>query len=312
MPSSRRLKVTGFIVVLTFLIIYYITNGAKSTYDSPFYARTVDAIKNRQDAEAHRDMIAEEKQRLERVERLQKEHDIAVSTKAQETEALSDAAKAAGIGQGADKQKPVMEDVKEGVSAVAEAAKGAQTAIADKVKGVAGRKTMKDDRIVESTSSAKGDDGVAKVGNVEPKASNVLKSDKPGPETKEDHDVEHELNDILKRGPIIIFSKSYCPYSKKAKHILLDLYNITPAPYVVELDQHELGPGLQAALLKSTGRRTVPNILINGKSIGGGDDIEGLHRDGKLIDTVTSMGGKRIVSAVSKDGSTKTGLKFKA
>lgn len=68
-----------------------------------------------------------------------------------------------------------------------------------------------------------------------------------------------------------------------------------PAPYVVELDQHPLGPQLQAALHKSTGRRTVPNILINGKSIGGGDDVQALDAEDRLADVVSSMGGKRVM-----------------
>lgn len=96
---------------------------------------------------------------------------------------------------------------------------------------------------------------------------------------------------------VIIFSKTFCPFSKKAKQILLKQYKIVPPPYVVELDEHPLGPGLQAALATSTGRKTVPNVLINGKSIGGGDDVEALHEKRKLIDTVKSMGAKRIVEA---------------
>lgn len=97
--------------------------------------------------------------------------------------------------------------------------------------------------------------------------------------------------------PVIIFSKSWCPYSKKAKLILLEKYSIVPAPYVVELDQHPLGAGLQSALEKSTGRRTVPNVLINGKSIGGGDDVEALDVSGELVNKVKTMGGKRIMEA---------------
>lgn len=132
----------------------------------------------------------------------------------------------------------------------------------------------------------------------------------PTAETEEDHKVKNELNAILKRSPgmffaftklhrltvlkVIIFSKSYCPYSKKAKHILLDIYKITPPPYVVELDEHELGPQLQAQLGQMTGRRTVPNVLINGKSIGGGDDVQELHDSGRLVEKVKSMGGKRM------------------
>jgi glutaredoxin len=81
----------------------------------------------------------------------------------------------------------------------------------------------------------------------------------------------------------------------RAKSILLEKYNIVPPIHVEELDQNPLGPQLQAALQKSTGRRTVPNVLVNGKSIGGGDDIAGLHEGDKLIQTIKDLGGKRIM-----------------
>ncbi|KAJ5112177.1 hypothetical protein N7532_000222 [Penicillium argentinense] len=120
-----------------------------------------------------------------------------------------------------------------------------------------------------------------------------------GSEKTEEEVVDHteaksELNDILKRAPVIIFSKSYCPYSKRAKHILLDRYSISPKPFVVELDQHPIGPGLQDLLAQNTGRRTVPNVLVNGKSIGGGDDIAALDQSDELASTLRQMGGKWI------------------
>lgn len=94
---------------------------------------------------------------------------------------------------------------------------------------------------------------------------------------------------------VIIFSKSYCPYSRRAKGILLDKYIIDPKPFVVELDQHPLGPALQARLAELTGRRTVPNVLINGVSIGGGDDIAELDSKRRLTDKVKDLGGKKMV-----------------
>ena len=154
------------------------------------------------------------------------------------------------------------------------------------------------------------------------------KEDDEEEESEEQHEIEIELNGILKKGPstfdslhgfnaphclylcetcctstltvvcsVIIFSKSYCPFSAKAKRILLEKYTIIPEPYVVELDQHPLGQGLQAHLAKSTGRKTVPNVLINGKSIGGGDEVAALDGSGGMIDKVKGMGGRRIMEA---------------
>lgn len=89
---------------------------------------------------------------------------------------------------------------------------------------------------------------------------------------------------------VIIFSKTYCQFSKKAKALLLNKYSITPEPYVVELDVHQLGRQIQDRLAKMTGRKTVPNIMINGKSIGGADDITELDNDGELVGKIRSLG----------------------
>ncbi|KAI1764250.1 glutaredoxin [Hypoxylon sp. FL1150] len=113
-------------------------------------------------------------------------------------------------------------------------------------------------------------------------------------ESEEDREIDATLNTILKKAPVVIFSKTYCPYSKRAKGLLLDKYSIDPAPYVVELDEHPLGKQLQARLGVTTGRKTVPNIMINGKSVGGSDDIAELDSRKTLIDKFKSLGGKRL------------------
>lgn len=63
---------------------------------------------------------------------------------------------------------------------------------------------------------------------------------------------------------------------------------------MVELDEHPLGSNLQDALKEKTGRRTVPNILINGVSIGGGDEVAALNDQGELVDKILDLGSKRI------------------
>jgi glutaredoxin len=51
---------------------------------------------------------------------------------------------------------------------------------------------------------------------------------------------------------------------------------------------------LQARLHELTGRRTVPNVLVQGKSIGGGDDMAALDESGELPDKLMGMVGKSI------------------
>lgn len=196
MPSSRRLKAMGLALVLTVCILFYVTNGAKNTQDSPFYTRTVQAMQDKADAQSRADVIAEEKARLDRVERVQKEHDAAVAAAAAATEVSGP-----GTGARAQKQQPIVQNAADE---------------SGNDKSVAGRKMMKGDKIVYDRPDKDGNDGVAKVGNVEPKTSRAAMAQEGG-ESDEEHKVETALNEILKKGPIIIFSKSYCPYSKKAK-----------------------------------------------------------------------------------------------
>lgn len=39
----------------------------------------------------------------------------------------------------------------------------------------------------------------------------------------------------------------------------------------------------------------MPNVLINGKSIGGGDDVQALDDSGGLVEKVRGLGGKRVM-----------------
>ncbi|KAL7788652.1 thioredoxin-like protein [Trichoderma ceciliae] len=168
-------------------------------------------------------------------------------------------------------------------------------AVAQEAKDKANEKSPKPDspsKIIGVGSSAEGQvkKGQAKVGG---EVRDRAKSETIE-ETKEEHGAEVEMNSILKKSPVIIFSKTYCPYSKRAKGILLEKYAITPEPFVVELDEHPLGPYLQDYLQKKTGRRTVPNILINGVSIGGADDIVALDNEDKLVGKVRDLGQARV------------------
>jgi len=76
---------------------------------------------------------------------------------------------------------------------------------------------------------------------------------------------------------VVIFSKSWCPYCKKAKGVLAG-----DSPKIFELDELEEGSEIQNYLLEKTGQRTVPNIFIGQKHVGGSDDLGRLQASGQL------------------------------
>ncbi|KAI5674098.1 hypothetical protein M9H77_14462 [Catharanthus roseus] len=78
---------------------------------------------------------------------------------------------------------------------------------------------------------------------------------------------------------IVIFSKSYCPYCRRAKAVFKELDQV---PHVVELDERDDGWVIQKALSKTVGRHTVPQVFINGKHIGGSDDTVEAYENGEL------------------------------
>lgn len=119
---------------------------------------------------------------------------------------------------------------------------------------------------------------------------------------------------------VVVFSKSYCPYSRKAKALLTDL----GAKFtVIEVDLRRTyisffaslrllllpwiycpsdrctdhfhlftadATELQAALSEVTGHKTFPNILIGSDQIGGSDDLAALHQSKQLEPVLKSFG----------------------
>ncbi|CUM68368.1 uncharacterized protein PRCAT00006091001 [Priceomyces carsonii] len=110
-------------------------------------------------------------------------------------------------------------------------------------------------------------------------------------------DPAREFKQIRALSPMTIFSKTYCPYSKKVKALFNDNYQINPQPAIVELDMHEHSKELQDYLEEVTGRKTVPNILVGDslESRGGCDDMVSLHAEGQLMALLNEWGGKLLV-----------------
>ncbi len=76
---------------------------------------------------------------------------------------------------------------------------------------------------------------------------------------------------------IEIYSTTYCPYCTRAK-ALMDAKDLD----YTEIDVTGDDAARLALVEKSGGRKTVPQIFINGQSVGGYDDLRALEESGKL------------------------------
>ena len=75
---------------------------------------------------------------------------------------------------------------------------------------------------------------------------------------------------------IVIYTKDYCGYCARAKSLL----TAKGAAYR-DIDV-TCDAGLQAEMIERSGRRTVPQIFIDGRHIGGSDDLAALNASGEL------------------------------
>lgn len=74
-----------------------------------------------------------------------------------------------------------------------------------------------------------------------------------------------------------IYTKAFCPYCARAVS-LLAAKGVTPQNYDITMG----GPKRPEMIERSGGRMTVPQVFINGRHIGGSDDLAALDRAGKL------------------------------
>jgi len=93
----------------------------------------------------------------------------------------------------------------------------------------------------------------------------------------------------IKTATIFVVSKTSCKSCTKAKKLLNRLVIKTGSfPSVFEVDtlDRKVKKGLMKYLFAKTGIKTVPQIWINGRFVGGNDDIQKLHREGRLVSRI--------------------------
>ena len=75
---------------------------------------------------------------------------------------------------------------------------------------------------------------------------------------------------------IEIYTKDYCPFCARAKH-LLTTKGVSFTEYDITHDVEG-----QQEMIERSQRRTVPQIFINGYHVGGNDDLVAANQSGEL------------------------------
>jgi len=76
---------------------------------------------------------------------------------------------------------------------------------------------------------------------------------------------------------VVMYSTAVCPYCQRAE-MLLKQRGVTE----IEKIRIDLDPAQRDAMMQKTGRRTVPQIYIGERHVGGFDDLAALDRQGAL------------------------------
>lgn len=76
---------------------------------------------------------------------------------------------------------------------------------------------------------------------------------------------------------IEVYTKAFCPYCTRAKR-LLDGKGADFSEIDVTMDR----AGFEAMVARAGGRRTVPQVFIDDRHVGGSDDLAALEAKGEL------------------------------
>jgi glutaredoxin 3 len=74
-----------------------------------------------------------------------------------------------------------------------------------------------------------------------------------------------------------MYSTAVCPFCIRAERLLL-----ARGVGSIEKLRVDLDPALREEMIRETGRRTVPQIFIDGLHVGGFEELAELDREGKL------------------------------
>eukprot|EP00241_Pyramimonas_parkeae_P004658 CAMPEP_0114246674 /NCGR_PEP_ID=MMETSP0058-20121206/12600_1 /TAXON_ID=36894 /ORGANISM="Pyramimonas parkeae, CCMP726" /LENGTH=909 /DNA_ID=CAMNT_0001359899 /DNA_START=188 /DNA_END=2917 /DNA_ORIENTATION=- len=96
---------------------------------------------------------------------------------------------------------------------------------------------------------------------------------------KEPADAIPRLQSVVESHKVVMFGTSHCPFCLEVESTMK---NLGVNAHMIHLDRIPSGPFVRTALNAATNQRTVPYVYINGKFVGGCDDVKQLQTQGKL------------------------------
>lgn len=99
--------------------------------------------------------------------------------------------------------------------------------------------------------------------------------------------------EAVSKNQVTVFTKAGCQYCKAIKE-LFDGLGVRYADYVIS-SLNNYGE-IVAALERMTGQKTAPNLFIGGKHVGGNEETQQLHANGRLIPMLNAVGVQSSIS----------------
>ncbi|CAJ1362378.1 unnamed protein product, partial [Effrenium voratum] len=103
-----------------------------------------------------------------------------------------------------------------------------------------------------------------------------------------------EVEDILSKHSVVVFSKEWCPFCSKAKAAF---ESIEAKVFIKELESADKQPLVDEPMAfqeylaaKTNAGKSVPKAFIKGEFLGGGDDVVDLNKRGVLLEKCVAVG----------------------
>ncbi|MEB2352863.1 MAG: glutaredoxin 3 [Burkholderiaceae bacterium] len=85
--------------------------------------------------------------------------------------------------------------------------------------------------------------------------------------------------------PVLMYCTATCPYCVRAERLLE-----ARGAAAIDKVRIDLDPSRREEMIARTGRRTVPQIYIGERHVGGFDDLAELDQDGELVPLLRGQG----------------------